>query len=191
MNQPAEYYVEFKKTTDSNGYGHAFDPAQNEKAETAYFGGMTWRVMRAVEYAKTLPEWNGKDLTMEGGSQGGLQSIWAGALVPGVTKLDIYVPWGCNIGGTTDGRNHGDWFQEWRPGLDYYDTVNMARRIPKTCKVVISRVGMGDYISTPSGISVFYNALTCPKSCAWLQGSQHNSVPKPLVLEYCFRREGL
>lgn len=191
MNQPAEYYVEFKKTTDSNGYGHAFDPAQNEKAETAYFGGMTWRVMRAVEYAKTLPEWNGKDLTMEGGSQGGLQSIWAGALVPGVTKLDIYVPWGCNIGGTADGRNHGDWFQEWRPGLDYYDTVNMARRIPKTCKVVISRVGMGDYISTPSGISVFYNTLACPKSCAWLQGSQHNSVPKPLVLEYCFRREGL
>ena len=191
MNQSADYYAAFKKTTESNGYGHAFDPAQNEKAETAYFGGMTWRVMRAVEYVKTLPEWNGRDLTMEGGSQGGLQSIWAAALVPGVTKVDIYVPWGCNIGGTTDGRNHGDWFQEWRHGLDYYDTVNMARRIPKTCRVVISRVGMGDYIATPSSISVFYNALACPKSCAWLQGSQHNSVPKPLVLEYCFRREGL
>jgi len=190
MNQPKEYYEAFKKTADSNGYGHAFDPAQNERPETAYFGGMTWRVMRAVEYVKSRPEWNGKDLTMEGGSQGGLQSIWAGALVPGVTKLDIYVPWGCNIGGTTDGRNHGDWYQEWRPGLDYYDTANMARRIPKTCKVVISRVGMGDYISAPSGVTVFYNALTCPKSCAWLQGSQHNSEPKPLVLEYCFRREG-
>ena len=189
MNQPAEYYAEFKKTTQSNGYGHAFDPAQNEKPETAYFGGMSWRVMRAVEYVKTRPEWDGRNLTAEGGSQGGLQSIWAGALVPGVTKVDVYVPWGCNFGGPVEGRIHGDWFVEWRPGLDYYDTVNMAKRIPKTCRVVISRVGMGDYISAPSGISLFYNALSCPKRCAWLQGSQHNSEPKPLVLEYSFRRE--
>ena len=191
MNQPKEYYDAFKKTTQSNGYGHAFDPAQNERRETAYFGGMTWRVMRAVEYVKSRPEWDGTNLTMEGGSQGGLQSIWAAALVPGVTKVDIYVPWGCNIGGTVDGRNHGDWYQEWRPGLDYYDTVNMATRIPKTCRVAISRVGMGDYIATPCSIAVFYNALTCPKRSAWLQGSGHNSEPKPLVLEYCFRREGL
>lgn len=190
MNQPKEYYDEFKKTTQSNGYGHAFDPAENEKPETAYFGGMTWRVMRAVEYLKTRPEWNGKDLVVEGGSQGGLQSIWAAALVPGVTKADIYVPWGCNLGGPTDGRNHGDWFVEWRPGLDYYDTANMARRIPKTCRVVISRVGLGDYIAAPSGIAVFYNNLTCPKSSAWLQGSMHSSEPKPLSLEYGFRREG-
>lgn len=191
MNQPPEYYAAFKKTTESNGYGHAFDPAENEKPETAYFGGMTWRVMRAVEYAKTLPEWNGKDLTMEGGSQGGLQSIWAGALVPGVTKLDIYVPWGCNLAGPTDGRNHGDWFVEWRPGLDYYDTCNMARRIPKTCKVHITRVGLGDYISTPSGIAAFYNNLTCPKRSAWRQGNQHSSEPRAHLLDYSFRTEGM
>ena len=191
MNQPPEYYAAFKKTTESNGYGHAFDPAENEKPETAYFGGMTWRVMRAVEYVKTRPEWNGKDLTVEGGSQGGLQSIWAAALVPGVTKASIYVPWGCNLGGPVDGRNHGDWFVEWRPGLDYYDTVNMAKRIPKTCRVGISRVGMGDYIAAPSGIAIFYNALVCPKRSAWLQGSQHSTYPPPTVLDYSFRREGM
>lgn len=188
MNQSPEYYSAFKKTTESNGYGHAFDPAENEKPETAYFGGMTWRVMRAVEYVKTLPEWNGIDLTVEGGSQGGLQSIWAAALVPGVTKAAIYVPWGCNLGGPVDGRNHGDWFVEWRPGLDYYDTVNMAKRIPKTCHVGISRVGMGDYIAAPSGIAIFYNALVCPKRSAWLQGSQHSTYPPPIVLDYSFRR---
>ena len=189
MNQPAEYYDEFKKTTMSNGYTHAFDPAENEKPETAYFGGMAWRVMRAVEYVKTRPEWNGKDLTVEGGSQGGLQSIWAAALVPGITKADIYIPWCCNVGGPTDGRNHGDWFVEWRPGLDYYDPVNMARRIPRSCRLVLSRVGLGDYISPPSGVAVFYNNLACPKRSAWLQGSRHDTLPP--VREYDCRREGM
>ena len=174
--EPA-YYRDFRKSVSSNGYGHAFDPAQNAKPETCYFGGMAWRVMRGVEYVKSRPEWNGRDLTVTGGSQGSLQSMWAAALVPGVTAAKISIPWLCDVGGTEDGRNHGKWFPKWAPGLDYYDQVNIARLVPKTCSVDISRAGLGDYIAPPCGVAIMFNNLSCPKSIVWVQGSQHGYVP--------------
>lgn len=39
--------------------------------ENNYFKFMILRDLRAIEYAKTLPEWNGKDITVSGGSMGG------------------------------------------------------------------------------------------------------------------------
>ena len=189
LGRERAYYESFRKEVVPAGYEHGFEPVSNARPETAYFAGMSERVVRALEYLKTRPEWDGENMTLEGGSQGGLQSIWGAALVPGVSKADIYIPWCCNVGGTEDGRNHGDWFVKWVPGLDYYDPVNMARLIPKMCKVVVSRAGLGDYISPPSGIAMFYNNLTCPKKCLWLQGSQHGTIPKER--DYSFRQEGL
>ena len=175
--EPA-YYQSMRKAAGSNGFGHGFDPKQNAKPETCYFHGMALRVMRAVEYLKTRPEWNGRDLVVGGGSQGSLQAMWCAAFVPGVTEAQISIPWLCDVGGTTDGRNHGDWFPKWTPGLDYFDQVNVAKRVPKTCRVTISRVGLGDYIAPPCGVAMMFNNLTCPKHIVWVQGSTHGYVPK-------------
>ena len=177
LGREAAYYRDLRKAVGRNGHGHAFDPEENAKPETCYFGGMAWRVMRGIEYVKSRPEWNGKDLTVTGGSQGSLQSMWGAALVPGVTAAKISIPWLCDVGGTEDGRNHGPWYPKWAPGLDYYDQVNIARLVPKTCRVDISRAGLGDYIAPPCGVAIMYNNLTCPKSIAWAQGSQHGYVP--------------
>ena len=177
LNREADYYRAERAKAKSNGYGHAFDPAQNSDPEKAYFCGMTYRVMRGLEYLKSRKEWNGRDLTVAGGSQGGLQSIWGAALVPGVTEARIFIPWCCDIGGTSIGRNHGEWFIEWVPALGYYDPVNMAKRIPKTCRVDITRAGLGDYTCPPTGVAAFYNNLSCPKKIAWVQGSTHGYVP--------------
>ena len=177
LGRDAAYYREFRKSVSSNGYGHAFDPVQNARPETCYFGGMAWRVMRGIEYVKTRPEWNGMDLEVAGGSQGSLQAMWGAALVPGVTAAKISIPWLCDVGGTEDGRNHGDWYPKWAPGLDYYDQVNIARFVPNTCRVVISRAGLGDYIAPPCGVAMMFNNLTCPKHIVWVQGSTHGYVP--------------
>ena len=48
--------------------------------ENAYFNAMALRLMRACEWAKTLPEWDGRTFAVDGGSQGGLQSVWCAAL---------------------------------------------------------------------------------------------------------------
>ena len=177
LNRDAAYYRAEREKVKSNGHGHAFDPVQNSDPEKAYFCGMTYRVMRGLEYLKSRPEWNGKDLAVVGASQGGLQSIWGAALVPGVTEARIQIPWCCDIGSTSIGRNHGEWYVEWVPALGYYDPVNMAKRIPKTCSVKIVRAGLGDYTCPPMGVAAFYNNLSCPKSIVWMQGSTHGYVP--------------
>ncbi len=161
----------------SGGMGYAFDPKQNGDPELAYFNGMALRVMRALEYLKSLPEWNGRDLVAEGTSQGGMQTIWAAALDPQVTRAEATVPWCCDIGGTEFGRNRGDEYIGWVPALGYYDPVNMARRISKTCQTVIPRAGLGDYVCPPSGVAILYNNIPGPKKITWLQGSTHGWIP--------------
>ena len=44
------------------------------------FHDMYLRVLRALDYMKSRPEWNGKDLIIRGGSLGGIQAIVAAAL---------------------------------------------------------------------------------------------------------------
>ena len=97
---PAEY----KKL----GAGKIFDDKSNENPETAYFKNMILRAVRALEYVQTLPEWNGKDLKVEGGSQGGYQAIIAAGMLPDqVTGCYAFIPWCCDLGGVTVGRLGG------------------------------------------------------------------------------------
>ena len=66
----------------------------------------------------------------------------------------------------------------WAKGLGYYDPVNMAKRVPKTCTFVVPRAGLGDYVCPPSGLWAMWNELRCPKEITWLQGSTHGYVPR-------------
>ena len=177
LDREPEYYAALRKSCGSNGHDYAFDPIQNSDPDTAYFGGMAWRILRGLEYLKSRPEWNGRDLVVEGGSQGALQSIWAAALDHDVTECRPYIPWCCNLAGPASGRAHGDWFVPWVPALAYYDPVNMAKRIPDTCRMTVEWAGLGDYICPPSGVMAFYNSLACPKAITFVQGATHFHLP--------------
>lgn len=173
------YYKKFFESIKSNGKGYAFDPKQNADPETAFFNGMALRVMRAMEYLKSRPEWNGKDLTAQGGSQGGLQTMWAAALDPDVTVAKPSITWCCDLAGTQKKqRLCGGWRIQYVPALDYYDPVFMAKRI-KNAQVEITRAGLGDYTCPPSGLAISYRNIASPKkSIRWVQGSDHGFVPK-------------
>ncbi len=173
----AAYYKALGEEIKSNGKSYAFDIEQNKNPETAYFNGMALRVMRALEYLRSLPEWDGKELFASGGSQGGLQTIWAAGLDPHVTRADSSITWCCDMGGTEYGRLRGGWYIRWTPALGYYDPVNVARRIPKTCLTNIPRAGLGDYTCPPSGLAILYNNIPGPKTIKWVQGSTHGYVP--------------
>ena len=172
--EPA-YYNDFFSRIGSNGHSYAFDPEQNSDPESAYFHGMALRVLRAVEFVQTLPEWNGRDVWVCGGSQGGLQSLWGAANAPGVTKAKIAVPWCCDFAGANAGRLHAAWSIPYVPALDYYDPINQAKRI--TCEVEIERAGLGDMTCPASGIAILFNNLRCKKSIRWVQGGSHGYVP--------------
>ena len=172
-----EYYDKLGEEIKSNGQIYAFDPIQNANRDEAYFCQMFLRVKRALQYLKSLPGWDGKTLKAVGGSQGGLQTIWAAGCGEGVTVAESTITWCCDLGGETIGRNRGGWYIRWADGLGYYDAVNFAKRIPKTCRTTIPRAGLGDYTCPPSGLAILYNNMTCPKKIVWEQGSQHGYVP--------------
>ncbi len=178
LGRDKAYYRLFFESIRSNGKNYAFDPQQNGDPEKSYFNGMALRVMRSLEFVRTLPQWNGRDLTVSGGSQGGMQAIWAAALDHTVTECHSDVTWCCDFAGPVKlGRVDG-WRPAYVPALEYYDPVHLARRIPASCRVVIGRAGLGDYTCPPSGITVMYNNLTAPKRIHYYQGSTHAFVPK-------------
>ena len=178
LGREPEYYDEFFRSICSGGKTFCFDEKQNADPETSYFSGYTYRIMRAIEWLRTLPEWNGTSLRVNGGSMGGLQSVWAAGLAEGVTLCTPTVPWCCDMGGRdTLGRLIDPWYIHETPALRYYDPVNIAKRIPKTCQVEILRAGLGDYCCPPSGVAVLYNNIHGPKKINWVQGSTHGYVP--------------
>lgn len=179
LEREPEYYDEFYRSICSGGCTFGFDPKQNTDPETCYFSGYTYRVMRALEWLKTLPEWDGRNLVVSGGSMGGMQSLWAAGLDPDVTEARPSIPWNCDIGGRdTLGRTIDPWYIHETPALRYYDNVFLAKRISRNCKVEITRAGLGDYCCPPSGIWAMWNNLPCAKKCTWVQGSTHGHVPK-------------
>ena len=179
LGQDAEYYKKFFASIRTPKYTYAFDPEQNKDPETCFFNGMVMRLLRAMEYLKTLPEWNGKTLIAQGGSQGGLQTMWAAALDQDVTVARPSITWCCDLAGTEKAKRlSGGWRIKYVPALDYYDPVFMAKRIKKA-DVTITRAGLGDYTCPPSGLMICYKNLATPKkTIRWVQGSDHGFVPK-------------
>ena len=176
LGKDADYYKEFYKSIKSNGKNYALDPKQNEDPETAYFNGMALRVMRSLQFLKALPQWDGKTLVVSGGSQGGLQTIWAAALDSDVSLALPNVTWCCDLAGADLKKRLKGWLPAYVPALNYYDSVFHAKRIK--CPVTITRAGLGDYTCPPSGLAILYNNLKAPKKIIWFQGSTHGFVPK-------------
>ena len=144
------------------GYSHL--GFANDK--TVYFIGMFQRVMRALDYVKSLPEWDGKTLIVQGQSQGGGQSLAAAALDPQVTLCCANVPALCDLGGRSLGRRPG-----WpiaslphkiqtdaavRARTAYVDGVFFARRIK--CPVYMS-TGLVDHTCVSSAVFSAFNSI--------------------------------
>lgn len=168
--------------TRSNNMSYAFDPKQNADPEVAYFNGMVLRVKRGLQYLKTIKGWNGKDLIASGGSQGGLQTIWAAGCGEGVTRAESGITWCCDMvmnNMRIDRKASSDgWYIRWVPGIAYYDAVVWAKRIPDSCYTIITRAGIGDYCCPPMGLAKLWNNIPGEnKTINWVQGSEHGYVP--------------
>jgi cephalosporin-C deacetylase-like acetyl esterase len=122
-----------------------------------------FRVMRELDYVKSLPEWNGENLAVNGGSLGGTQALTAAALDPAVTLAIIRVPAFCEF--DTQGKRcfsiplchyKNKVTPEQLQCTSYYAGANFAPRI--NCEIHCC-TGFVDTICFPSNIMAFYNAL--------------------------------
>ena len=129
------------------------------------FRGMFMRVMRALDYIKSRPEWDGKTLVVQGGSLGGAQTSIAAALDPQVTTAIISVPCFCEFSADLSGRQRSipvrgyspqDLDETTRKALNYFDVANLATLI--RCEVFFC-TGFADEGCTPSTVIAAYNNL--------------------------------
>ena len=166
--QSAEYYQTLQRTFLAN-YG--FSSEENSKPDSCYWCGMMMRALRAVQYVKTLPEWDGVNLITSGGSQGGMQCLTVAGLDPDVTEVEANVPWFCDVSGAEKNSRVDSWFMPaWVDGLGYFDTTNHAKRIKGKVSVF---AGLGDYVCPPSGEIVLFNAIRTEKRFVFRQGRTH------------------
>ena len=84
--QDKEFYNSILGNDQRNPY------KQTAEKKFEMFKFMFLRALRALEYVRTLPEWNGKDLIVYGGSQGGAQTLAAAALDKRVTLAVPTIP---------------------------------------------------------------------------------------------------
>ncbi len=140
-----------------------------EDKETFYYREVYAGCARCVDYMMTLPEWDGKNVGVTGGSQGGALSIITAALNPNVTFCVPFYPALCDVLGFKHGRA-GGWPKYFRGGkeektgaertLGYYDVANFARILK--CPVFYS-FGFNDDTCSPTSTYATYNVIPTEK----------------------------
>lgn len=142
----------------------------NESHKSSDMFKMLMRDVQAVRMAKRLPEWNGKELTVGGGSMGGYRSLALCALDHDFTSCNAQYAWMCDLNGWDQfGRLQG-WLPEGTPMMRYVDGINLARRIKCPVKMFS---GLVDYVCPPSGLVIVYNNLRCEKEIRFSQSGGH------------------
>jgi cephalosporin-C deacetylase-like acetyl esterase len=126
--------------------------------------------VRACEYAKTLPNWDGKNLIVQGGSQGGALAIVTAALCPDVTLCVSNHPALSDMAGYLDNRgggyphlNHGfnnQLIEQKVKTLAYYDVVNFAKILK--CPIFLTW-GYNDNTCPPTTSYIVWNVITSKK----------------------------
>ena len=171
------YYSELDKGKLS-GFGMV-----NTVADDCYFYYMLKRDYIAIQYAKTMPEWNGTDLTTSGGSMGGFQATAMAALDEDVTYLNSSIPWMADLAGNEAAdRIIATFRPENTPAVQYFDTAYFAKRV--TCSTHIY-AGLSDDVCPPTGVAAIYNNLGCEdKNIDWTQTARHGGSAQPLCQSY-------
>ena len=155
------YYAKLDKDRPGR-YAHWY----KDDRDKYYFKGMYMRLMRALEYIKSQPEWDGKHLIVTGASQGGAQVLAACGLDHDITFARAGVPAMCDHSGCLGGRRSG-WpalytkkDHEANPAYAkcaaYFDGAYFARRIK--CPIWI-KTGFMDTVCPPSSVFAAYNSI--------------------------------
>ena len=166
LGQSDDYYKQ--KKIELSGFG--LRAKNNKNPENNYFRDMLLRDIRALQYVKTLPEWNGKNISVSGGSMGGFQSIFVAMLDQDVTKCRPNVPWMCNLNGKAEGKQRALFAPEYIPEVLYFDSTNAIKRVK--CRVEIS-ARLGDYVCPPSGVTILFNNANKNTTLDFAQNGTH------------------
>ena len=135
--------------------------------------------VRAIDLLVSLPEWDGRNVVVQGGSQGGALALVTAGLDPRVTACVANHPALSDMARYTTGKAGGYPHFFRQPGMDtpeklrtmaYYDVVNFARLI--TAPVYMTW-GYNDNTCPPTTSYIVYNVLAGPKEALLTPVNEH------------------
>ena len=154
--QPQSYY-------DNLDSGELKDYSGREITghEDFYFRLMYLRLVRAIDYLVTLPQWDGERIAIMGESQGGAQAAALAGIDPRVTAASLRVPAFVDVAGKLNGRK-GSWPrayqddpQKYADILPYYDAACL---LTMSEAALFFEAGLIDYTCPPACVAAGYNS---------------------------------
>ena len=142
--------------------------------------------LRANDFLTSLRQWDGRNLGVTGGSQGGALAIVTASLDRRVTRLVAYYPALADVTGYLHQRA-GGWPHMFRategPNVHrddakinttrYYDVVNFARRVAVPG---FYSWGFNDETCPPTSMYAAYNVITAPKRLVLAYDTGHRTT---------------
>jgi cephalosporin-C deacetylase-like acetyl esterase len=155
-----------------------------DNRDAYYYRRVYLGCLRANDFLAGLPQFDGKNLGVIGGSQGGALAIMTAALDSRVKVLAASYPALSDMTGYIYGRA-GGWFHGFKGAENrtkekietskYYDTVNFAKRL----KIPgIYSFGYNDEVCPPTSIYAAYNSISAPKKLLLGLEMGHNNSPE-------------
>lgn len=176
---PAETFLEISKGfNDANG-GYLANGLEDKNRY--YMRHVYQGLVRCIDFLTSLPEWDGKNVAVQGGSQGGALAIVAAGLDSRVTQCVANHPALSDMAayvekGRTGGYPHFNKYHEILKNKDclntlaYYDVVNFARKVKAPTFLTW---GYNDNTCPPTTSYAVWNTLKCEKESLLTPINEH------------------
>lgn len=170
---------QFKEITSAFDYENGYLTNGLDDKDNYYMKHVYVACVRAIDYLISLPDWDGKNVFVQGGSQGGALALVTAALDPRVTACVANHPALSDMAGYLD--NHAGGYPHFNrlnhmltpekvQTMAYFDVVNFARRI--TCPVYLTW-GFNDNTCPPTTSYIVWNLITAPKESLITPVNEH------------------
>lgn len=160
-----------------------------ERPDTYYYKDVYVGCARAVDFLCSLPGWDGQNVIVTGGSQGGALTIVTAALHERVTMCAPFYPALCDLTAFLHHRA-GGWpkfftasYPVSRIGTTQEQAVSTLRYFDVVCFARLLHVpvfmswGYSDNTCSPTSVWAAWNAITAPKECHITPSSAHWRFP--------------
>jgi cephalosporin-C deacetylase len=150
---------------------------------THYYKRVFTGCVKAVDFIFTLPEFDGENVAVTGGSQGGALTIITAGLDKRIKFMAGLYPAMCDATGYLNKRAGGwpHYFRNTEPKpnevetLAYFDVVNFARRVTVPGYLTW---GYNDITCPPTSMYAAYNVITAPKELHLFLETGHWTYPE-------------
>ncbi len=172
-----EQFKEISNTFNGKENGYLTNGLDNK--DNYYMKRVYLSCLRCIDLLTSLPEWDGKNVIVQGGSQGGALAMITAGLDKRVTACVVNHPALSDMAGYMAGRAGGYPHFFRTKGMDtkekletmsYYDVVNFARLIKAD---TFMTWGFNDNTCPPTTSYAVYNTLECSKEALITPINEH------------------